>query len=104
MTLTTDWGDRDFFVGKVKGKLYSYIPDVRVVDITHNIEPFMSTKAIFVIKNACLDFPKGTIHIIDVNSSETAEQPFVVVEYREQFLSTTVCRELCLAATIRRRC
>ncbi len=85
VTLTTDWGDRDFFVGKVKGKLYSYIPDVRVVDITHNIEPFMSTKAIFVIKNGCLDFPKGTIHIIDVNSSETAEQPFVVVEYREQF-------------------
>ncbi len=85
VTLTTDWGDRDFFAGKVKGKLYSYIPGVRVVDITHNIEPFLFMKAIFVVKNACMDFPKGTIHIIDVNSSETAEMPFVVVEYREQY-------------------
>jgi hypothetical protein len=84
VTLTTDWGDRDFFAGKVKGKLYSYIPGVRVVDITHNIEPFQFMKAIFVVKNACLDFPKGTIHIIDINSSETAQMPFVVVEYKEQ--------------------
>ncbi len=85
VTLTTDWGDRDFFAGKVKGKLYTHIPGVRVVDITHNIDPFISLKAIFVVKNACLDFPPGTIHIIDVNSSETAEQPFVVVEYHGQY-------------------
>ncbi|MBQ3982792.1 MAG: SAM-dependent chlorinase/fluorinase [Bacteroidales bacterium] len=85
VTLTTDWSDRDFFAGKVKGKLYSYIPGVRVVDITHNIEPFQFMKAIFVVKNACLDFPKGTIHIIDINSSETAQMPFVVVEYKEQY-------------------
>lgn len=85
VTLITDWGDRDFFAGKVKGKLYSYIPGVKVVDITHNIDPFQSLKAIFVAQNACMDFPKGTIHIIDVNSSETAETPFVVVEYREHF-------------------
>lgn len=85
VTLTTDWGDRDFFVGKVKGKLYSYIPNVRVVDITHNIDPYQFQKAIFVVQNGCMDFPKGTIHIIDINSSETAEMPFVVVEYKEQY-------------------
>lgn len=85
VTLTTDWGDRDFFAGKVKGKLFSYIPGVRIVDITHNIEPFLFMKTIFIVRNACMDFPKGTIHIIDVNSSETADMPFVVVEYRQQY-------------------
>ncbi len=85
VTLTTDWGDRDFFAGKVKGKLLSYIPGVQVVDITHNIEPFLFTKTVFVVRNACMDFPQGTIHIIDVNSSETPEMPFVVVKYRQQY-------------------
>lgn len=89
VTLTTDWGDRDFFVGKVKGKLLSSIPGVRVVDITHNIDPFVLTKTIFVVRNACLDFPQGTIHIIDVNSSETKEKPFVVVQYKQQYFICT---------------
>ena len=33
VTLTTDWGYNDYYIGRVKGKLYSYIPGVQVVDI-----------------------------------------------------------------------
>lgn len=89
VTLTTDWGYHDFFAGIVKGKLYSYIPNVRVVDITHGIEPFQRGKAIFVVKNACMGFPKGTIHIIDIDASQTMEHPFVVVEHQEQYYICT---------------
>lgn len=89
VTLTTDWGDRDFFAGRVKGRLMSSIPGVRLVDITHGIDPYQVTKAIFVVKNACLDFPAGTIHIIDVNSTETSKNPFVVVEFRGQYYICT---------------
>lgn len=89
ITLTTDWGNRDFFAGMVKGKLYSRIPNVQVVDITYGIEPNDLVYANFVIKNACLAFPKGTIHIIDVDSVESMTQPFVVVEYQEQFFICT---------------
>ncbi len=88
VTLTTDWGYKDFFQGKVKGKLYSYIPGVRVVDITHGIEPFQLSKAVFVAKNSCLDFPEGTIHIIDVKSSQTVKNPFVVIRYKGQYFVT----------------
>lgn len=89
ITLTTDWGYRDFFAGKVKGKLYSYIPNAEVIDITHGIEPCKLYDAIFVVRNACLDFPPGTIHIIDVCSSQTAESPFVVVRHRDQYYICT---------------
>ncbi len=89
VTLTTDWGYRDFFAGKVKGKLYSYIPGVEVVDITHGIEPYRLYDAIFVVRHSCLDFPPGTIHIIDVCSSQTAQSPFVVVRYRDQYYICT---------------
>lgn len=89
VTLTTDWGYRDFFAGKVKGKLYTYIPGVEIVDITHGIDPYKLYDAIFVVRNACLGFPPGTIHIIDVGSSQTAECPFVVVRYRDQYYICT---------------
>lgn len=89
VTLTTDWGYHDFFAGMVKGKLYSCIPNVRVVDITHGIEPFQPSKAIFVVKNACLGFPKGTVHIIDIDASQSMEHPFVVVEHDEQLYICT---------------
>lgn len=84
VTLTTDWGYRDFFAGMVKSRLYSYIPNVRVVDITHGIEPYQLPNAIFVAKQACPNFPKGTIHIIDVKSSQTLNSPFLVVEHEGQ--------------------
>lgn len=89
VTLTTDWGEKDFFCGMVKGKLYSYIPNVRVVDITHGIDPFNLTHASFVVKNACLGFPAGTIHIIDVDTVETEENAFVVVKYNDQYYICT---------------
>jgi S-adenosylmethionine hydrolase len=89
VTLTTDWGNKDFFAGMVKGKLYSTIPGVNVVDITHGIEPFDLTSTSFVVKNACPNFPKGTIHIIDVRSFITKTDNFVVVEYQEQYYICT---------------
>ena len=89
ITLTTDWGGQDFFAGRVKGKLLSSIPDVRIVDITHGLAPFNLLRAIFVIKNACFDFPKGTIHIIDICSSETTSTPFIVVAFRDQYYICT---------------
>lgn len=85
ITLTTDWGNRDFFVGKFKGKLLSLIPDARIVDITHEIEAFDIRAAYFVVKSACLDFPPNTIHIIDVNTTDSLETPSIVVRCKDQY-------------------
>ncbi len=89
VTLTTDWGYNDYYIGRVKGKLYSYIPGVQVVDITHGIPPYQLVRATYVVKYGCLGFPPGTIHIIDVCSSQTPENPFVVVEHNEQYYICT---------------
>lgn len=66
VTLTTDWGEGGFFVGKVKGELYRLMGNVEVVDISHQLEPFNIMTATFVVRHACLGFPASTIHIIDV--------------------------------------
>lgn len=85
VTLTTDWGLQGFFAGMVKGALYSMIEGVQVVDITHHVDPFNVGAATFVVKHACLGFPPGTVHIIDVASRHSEEHPFVVVKALGQF-------------------
>ena len=85
ITLTTDWGDRGFFAGMVRGALYSRIADARVVDIDLGIEPYNIMQATFVVRHACPTFPEGTIHIIDVASTPTEETPFVVLRAGGQF-------------------
>lgn len=85
ITLTTDWGNQSFFAGMVKGRLYSLIEDVEVVDVAHSVEPFKVAEATFVVRNACLAFPAGTIHIVDVASDPTQENAFVVVKARGQY-------------------
>ena len=68
ITLTTDFGTKDHFVGAVKGAIYSELPDAKIVDITHHISPFNITETAYILKNSYKSFPEGTIHIIGVDS------------------------------------
>lgn len=89
VTLTTDWGEKDFYAGLVKSRLFKDIPDVNIVDITHGIKKFDILPAAFVVKNACLNFPENTIHIIDINTFESKDYAFIVVKANNQFYICT---------------
>ncbi|MDY5968529.1 MAG: SAM-dependent chlorinase/fluorinase [Bacteroidales bacterium] len=89
ITLTTDWGTRDFFAGMVKGRLLRLIPEARIIDITHEIAHFDQNQAAFVVKHACMGFPEETIHLIDVNAVESKDEAFVVVRSRGQYFICT---------------
>lgn len=69
ITLTTDFGYTDYYVGILKGKIFSNIQDCNVVDITHGIKNFRVTDAGFVLSMSYNHFPKGSIHIISVSSA-----------------------------------
>ncbi|CAN5299722.1 SAM-dependent chlorinase/fluorinase [soil metagenome] len=79
ITLTTDFGEKDHFAGAVKGTIYSEMDNVRIVDISHSISPFHITEAAYIIKNAYKSFPKGTIHIIGIDSELTPENKHLAV-------------------------
>jgi S-adenosylmethionine hydrolase len=68
ITLTTDFGIKDHFVGAVKGAIYNELPDVTIVDISHLISPFNISETAYILKNAYKSFPEGSIHIIGVDS------------------------------------
>ena len=89
ITLTTDWGLKDYFAGAVKGKLINQLPDVRIVDISHEITPFSIEQAAFILKNCYRNFPSETIHIIGVNTEESDKNAHVVVRKDEQYFIGT---------------
>ena len=79
ITLTTDFGTKDHFVGAIKGAIYSELDNARVVDISHQISPFNITETAYIVKNAYQNFPKGSIHIIGVDSELSSENKHIAL-------------------------
>ena len=67
ITLTTDYGLKDHFVGALKGKILSEYSDATIIDISHYIDPFNTAEASYIISSSYNSFPKGTVHIIGVD-------------------------------------
>ncbi len=86
VTLTTDWGYKDYYVASVKGKLLSLVKEeIIIIDITHQIPAMRIFDAGFVLKNCIEFFPPGTIHIIGVCSEASPKTPHVLVEHNKCF-------------------
>ena len=79
ITLTTDFGEKDHFAGAVKGAIYSELPDVKIVDISHSVSPFHITEAAYIIQNAYRSFPKDTIHLVGIDSELNPENKHIAV-------------------------
>ncbi|MBU2945754.1 SAM hydrolase/SAM-dependent halogenase family protein [Zobellia uliginosa] len=79
ITLTTDFGLKDYFVGTLKGTIYRELNDAKIVDISHNISPFNIQECAYILENSYKHFPEGTIHIVGVDSEPTPENQHVAV-------------------------
>ena len=85
ITLTTDFGLKDHFVGAVKGAIFNELNDAQIVDISHQITPFSVTEAAYIIKNSYINFPKGSIHVIGVDAELSVENKPVAILLDEHF-------------------
>ncbi|MBE9467116.1 MAG: SAM-dependent chlorinase/fluorinase [Bacteroidetes bacterium] len=85
ITLTTDWKANDFYVGAVKGSIISECPDATIIDITHQIQTYNIAQAAFILRNSYNHYPKGTIHIIGVNSENSAKYPCVAIKADDHY-------------------
>ena len=61
------------------------IDNPKIIDISHEISPFNIIEGAYVIKNAYKNFPRGTIHIIDIDSEENPDQSHLVVNMDEHY-------------------
>ena len=85
ITLTTDFGTKDHFVGAVKGAILSQLPDAKIVDISHEISPFNIAETAYILKNSYKSFPKGTIHIVGVDSELSEDNKHIALEIDNHF-------------------
>src|SRR5512134_2408312 len=67
ITLTTDFGLRDGFVGTLKGVIYGIAPQAKIVDISHSIAPQDVREGAFILRRAAPFFPPGTVHVYVVD-------------------------------------
>jgi S-adenosylmethionine hydrolase len=85
ITLTTDYGLKDHFVGALKGKILSEYPEISIIDISHDIDPFNTVEASYVIGAAYSSFPKGTVHIIGVDIELNKENKHIVMQWNDHY-------------------
>ena len=80
ITLTTDFGEKDYFLGAIKGVILSINSEVKIVDITHQLQPFNLISAAFTLKHFYSYFPAGTIHLVVVDPGVGGKRKPVLVQ------------------------
>ena len=79
ITLITDFGLKDTYVGLMKGVILSVNPDAAIVDITHHVDPHDLSQAAFIIKSSYRYFPAGSVHVIVVDPGVGSRRAIVAL-------------------------
>lgn len=86
ITLLTDFGTADGYVGEVKGVMLAAAPEVAVVDISHEIGPQDVEGARLALARYWRRFPPGTVHVVVVDPGVGSERAALAVFAAERFL------------------
>jgi hypothetical protein len=88
ITLTTDFGLSDHFVGAMKGVMLEIAPDAQIIDISHAVQPFDILDGALTISQAYSHFPSGTVHMVIVDPGVgTARRPLILTGERHMFVA-----------------
>jgi len=85
ITLTTDFGTADHYVGTMKGVILGIAPQARVVDISHEVRPFQIAQGAYVTAQACRFFPPKTIHVVVVDPGVGSARRPILAEIAGQY-------------------
>lgn len=80
ITFTSDYGLVDHRVPSVKGKILSLNENVKIIDISHEIQAYNLLQTAYIVRNAYSFFPKGTVHIIAVDSFYTKDRKCILYQ------------------------
>jgi len=88
ITLTTDFGLNDHFVGAMKGVILHAAPEAEIIDISHAVQPFDILDGALTISQAYSYFPSGTVHVVVVDPGVgTARRPIILSGDRHSFVA-----------------
>ena len=88
ITLTTDFGLSDHYVGVMKGVILSICPRARIVDISHGVSAYEIPEAAFTMAQAYRYFPRGAVHVVVVDPGVgTARRPILAQAAGQYFIA-----------------
>ena len=88
ITLTTDFGSNDHFVGAMKGVILDIVPDAQIVDICHSVQAFDVLDGALTISQAYSYFPSRTVHVVVVDPGVgTARRPILASSDKYHFVA-----------------
>lgn len=88
ITLTTDFGLNDHFVGAMKGVILEIEPAAQIIDISHAVQPFDILDGALTVSQAYSYFPSGTVHLVIVDPGVgTARRPIILTGDRHLFVA-----------------
>jgi hypothetical protein len=88
ITLTTDFGLNDHFIGAMKGVMLEIAPEAQIIDINHAVQPFDILDGALTISQAYSYFPSGTVHMVIVDPGVgTARRPIILTGDRHLFVA-----------------
>jgi len=85
ITLLTDFGLKDPYVGAMKGVILSICPDANIVDISHEIRKFDIRQGAYVLAASAIFFPRGTIHVGVVDPGVGTTRKAIIIETKKSF-------------------
>ena len=85
ITLLTDFGHQDPYVGIMKGVIFGICPEARIVDLTHGVLPYQIAQAAFHLEQSWRYFPKATIHVVVVDPGVGTARRAILAEAGEHF-------------------
>jgi len=85
ITLTSDFGYKDHYVGALKGKILSQFLEAKIVDLSHQINYFNIFETSYIIEASYKNFPKNTVHIVCVNAERIETIKHIVMQWEDQF-------------------
>jgi S-adenosyl-L-methionine hydrolase (adenosine-forming) len=85
LTLTTDFGLSDHYVGSMKGVILGICPHAQIVDISHQVSTYAIAEGAFVIAQAYGSFPRGTVHVVVVDPGVGSDRRPILMEAAGQF-------------------
>ena len=88
LTLITDLGFKDHYLAITKARIYDKIPEVRIIDISHDVGKFNIYEASYLLKNSFGFFPEGTFHLIGVTGTQAKKNRYLMIYFRKQFILT----------------
>lgn len=84
ITLTTDFGLQDYYVSAMKAVMIGIAPDVRLVDISHDIPSQDIMAGSWVLRNSAMLFPEGTVHTVVVDPGVGTDRKPIALRIEDQ--------------------